>query len=326
MEYSLAMKKILFSSKYFPEKDRTLAFREIYADIASVEMEPYPDEPCFIDMEAGLLPNLEICKINISSHIARRTRTHVATETQDGLALIISVNSSARFDFQNAAPVEMHKGGLILLPSDSVHTVDSIHPGEVLVINCPQSHILRRVKNLARLFKKGLRTEQTPELMLLKNYVVTLLRTSEELSPELTQLASSQIMDLMVLLMGAKSDEAEVAGYRGLRAARMLAIKQDIQCYLTDDGLSINQVAKRLDISPQYIRALFRQEQTTFGDYVNAMRLEQAYRLLTNPLCRHMSISTIAYQLGFNNISWFNCLFKKQFGLTPTETRQLVNN
>lgn len=150
-----------------------------------------------------------------------------------------------------------------------------------------------------------------------------LVQMKQDLSPELASLASAQIHDLLTLLLGAKQDEMEIAKGRGLRAVRLKAVKSDILEHITDSELSISHVALRQGISPQYIRALFHSEQTTFADYVTGIRLEQAYRLLRSPLHMGCSISTLAFAMGFNNLSWFNRVFKQRFGLTPSDVRDL---
>lgn len=60
---------------------------------------------------------------------------------------------------------------------------------------------------------------------------------------------------------------------------------------------------------------------TSFSDYLNHIRLERAKDMLCNT--DHI-ISEIALDCGFQNVSYFNRLFKKQFNRTPKEIR--INN
>ena len=50
--------------------------------------------------------------------------------------------------------------------------------------------------------------------------------------------------------------------------------------------------------------------------FINIQRLNQATQLLNKT---DANISEIAYQVGFNDPSYFNKCFKKQFGCTPKE-------
>lgn len=57
----------------------------------------------------------------------------------------------------------------------------------------------------------------------------------------------------------------------------------------------------------------------TFIDCLNEIRIGQASRLIIDT---SQSISEIAYSCGFNNISYFNRVFKKQKACTPKEFRE----
>ena len=53
-------------------------------------------------------------------------------------------------------------------------------------------------------------------------------------------------------------------------------------------------------------------------EYLNQYRLNMAARQLT---ATDLPVTTIALESGFNNISYFNRVFKKYFGITPREFR-----
>ena len=57
---------------------------------------------------------------------------------------------------------------------------------------------------------------------------------------------------------------------------------------------------------------------TTFTNYLNDYRLTIAGRLL---LTTDDNILLISEKTGFNNLSYFNRLFKQQFHMTPREYR-----
>jgi len=57
----------------------------------------------------------------------------------------------------------------------------------------------------------------------------------------------------------------------------------------------------------------------TFINYLNNLRLNHAENLLINT---QVPILDISLQSGFNNISHFNHLFKREFGISPTQMRK----
>ena len=68
-----------------------------------------------------------------------------------------------------------------------------------------------------------------------------------------------------------------------------------------------------------YLGRLFKKETgMCIGDYINLRRLEIAKELLASTDDKIISISS---SVGFNNVTYFNRLFKKQTGLTPLQYR-----
>jgi hypothetical protein len=94
---------------------------------------------------------------------------------------------------------------------------------------------------------------------------------------------ATHILDLVALSVGAVWDAGAAAAERGVRAARILAIKADISNRLSDGDLSVSAVAARHGVTSRYVHKLFETEGATFSEFVLARRLELAHRLLTDP-------------------------------------------
>jgi AraC-like DNA-binding protein len=107
----------------------------------------------------------------------------------------------------------------------------------------------------------------------------------------------------------------------GAGCARLRAIKADIAKNLDRPGLSIGAVARRQDISPDYIGKLLRSENTSFTDFVLRQRLARAHRLLSDPQWHARPISAIASAAGFGDLSHFNHAFRRAYGETPSDVR-----
>src|SRR5690606_9266567 len=127
------------------------------------------------------------------------------------------------------------------------------------------------------------------------------------------------VQDLALMALGATREEAEVAAGRGVRVARLKAIKADIERHLTAPDLTADGVACRHGISPRYLRSLFENEGTSFGDFVATRRLALTHRLLSDPRNARSSIAGIAMSAGFGDLSWFNTRFRRAYGITPKD-------
>jgi AraC-like DNA-binding protein len=141
-------------------------------------------------------------------------------------------------------------------------------------------------------------------------------------TPELRRLAVTHVHDLTALALGASRDAAEIAKGRGLRAARLNAIKTDICASLDDPNLSLRTLAARHQVTPRYVQALFESEGATFSQFLLNARLARVHRSLRDPLQDARAIGTIAYEAGFGDLSYFNRAFRRRYGATPSDIRE----
>lgn len=166
---------------------------------------------------------------------------------------------------------------------------------------------------------RGTRTRQS--LRLLTSYLSTADEGLTFANPELRHLFVMRVYDLMALTFGATSDAAELAQNRGLRAARLSSIKSEIDARLGEGTLTVNGVAAAHGVTPRYVQLLFEREGTTFSEYLLAQRLIRTHRMLASPRFACRTIGTIAFEVGFNDLSYFNRSFRRRFGATPSDVR-----
>jgi AraC-like DNA-binding protein len=162
---------------------------------------------------------------------------------------------------------------------------------------------------------------QSQPLRLLVRYLGALRDEGALQTAELQSLAVTHVYDLFALALGATREAAEIANGRGLRAARLRAIKTDLAANLGRAGLSINAVAARHGVTPRYVQMLFETDGTTFSQFLLGQRLALAYRMLTGPRFADRTIGSIAFDVGFNDLSYFNRMFRRRFGATPSDAR-----
>jgi len=90
-----------------------------------------------------------------------------------------------------------------------------------------------------------------------------------------------------------------------------------------DKSVSLSEAAKLSNMTDVSFSRFFKTRTgITFIDSLTELRLGHASRMLIDTT---ESISEVAYNCGFNNISNFNRIFKKKKGCTPKEFRQSYN-
>ena len=92
--------------------------------------------------------------------------------------------------------------------------------------------------------------------------------------------------------------------------------------YITEhyrEGVTLRQVAADCHVNTSYLGQIFRKETgSAFTDYVNALRIQEAGRLLADPT---MKVYEIAEAVGFTDYHYFLKIFKKVTGKSPSEMR-----
>jgi AraC-like DNA-binding protein len=157
-------------------------------------------------------------------------------------------------------------------------------------------------------------------LKLLKRYV-GVLNDPSLACPVLRQPIVTHICDLAALALDAGRDCREIAKARGLSAARLHAIKADILAASGRPGLTLAALAVRHGVSPRYVQMLFEGEGLTFSQFLLDQRLNHAHRMLNDPRSAGRTITTIAYDSGFGDVSYFNRAFRRRYGESPSDVR-----
>jgi AraC-like DNA-binding protein len=83
--------------------------------------------------------------------------------------------------------------------------------------------------------------------------------------------------------------------------------------------ITISDLAEKFFISKSRLYEIFRKRTgTSLSSYMNTLRLQKAKALL---LTTQQNVIQIALDVGFQDISYFNRLFKKKYGASPREIR-----
>ena len=89
------------------------------------------------------------------------------------------------------------------------------------------------------------------------------------------------------------------------------------------EQITLDDIADSISVSKsECCRCFNRVLNLTPIEYVMRYRVYAAAGYLQNPSSDIPSMASIATQVGFNNISYFNKIFKRWFGCTPTEFRK----
>jgi AraC-like DNA-binding protein len=224
-------------------------------------------------------------------------------------------------------------------------------PGSLFIFAPKLVHCFKNIKNQTNkkkkakatiiLFKKeflGVSFLERKETVLLNKLLanseagIQIFNPSKELVALIKQLSFNQglksILDLLSILdYLSKSTEHKLLSTKWVKK----------YYYRLNDGL-INKLFKHIEVNfaselvfkealemsgmgtTSFSRYFKNKTEKTFTQYVNEIRIANAQKLLINS---DLKISYICFKCGFNNLTYFNRIFKKLNNITPREFRNL---
>jgi AraC-like DNA-binding protein len=283
-----------------------------------VSFKPIPDLACGIDFALHKFPDLGL----LSGTVQGVRHEHARRDSGDGdddFSFHMNLSGLSHVTSRRG-DTTLRGGDAMLLSYSASRTISRPDVVDHRVIRLPRALLVLQVRNIDDAVLCPI-PHGTGMLNLLRSYVDAVFNDPALAIPTMRQLITAQLCDLVAVTLGATRDATTVAQGRGIRAARLRAIKGDIEAHLATGNLSPGAVAKRQQISDSYIRKLFESEGTSFSQFVLDRRLERARRMLTNPALTSRSIASIAFDAGFGDLSYFNRAFKRCYGATPSEVR-----
>lgn len=138
---------------------------------------------------------------------------------------------------------------------------------------------------------------------------------------ECTKLVEMLYKSLMLAYESSQvRDRGSPAGLHIKTSFLTQCVKDYVEEYYSSN-IRLEQLAQLYFVNANYLRNLFkRQTGLNFTDYLNKFRIEKAVEMLRDPEKKMINISM---EVGFNNVTYFNKLFKRYKGVSPKKYRGL---
>lgn len=98
-------------------------------------------------------------------------------------------------------------------------------------------------------------------------------------------------------------------------------VRDAIDIHISESQFSIEQLANELSLSPTQLRRKIKAlSNQTIVEFIRLYRLEKAAQLLTQ---NAGNISEIAFNVGFDSLSYFSKVFQEIYGVSPSDFRDI---
>lgn len=133
-------------------------------------------------------------------------------------------------------------------------------------------------------------------------------------------LLSIKAMQMKAVDMDAKVFQAQKNGLPQYK--ELLGLMEQDKLYLQAD-LNLAKAGKLVGMSGHEVSGIINEHaHKNFNEFINHYRIQHAKQLLADESHAKFTISSIAYEAGFNSLSSFNSAFKKFEGMTPSAFRK----
>ncbi len=109
-----------------------------------------------------------------------------------------------------------------------------------------------------------------------------------------------------------------------MRKSKSVIIVDKIKEIINDkynEPIGVQEIAEELKISNNYLSAIFKQSTgISFTRYLTKVRLEKAKELIEDSL---LKIQDIAVMVGYEDQNYFSRVFRRQYGISPSEMREI---
>jgi AraC-like DNA-binding protein len=310
------MKTLRVTTEAFHGHDGIDAFREIFGrEILGIEIDPLDGHPLDINLTLRSLPGVALAAGTLSPMRNRHTSELL---NNDDVVLVVMQSGVGEVS-QYGRVATVNEGEAVLTANGAEATFIGRTATRVINLRLSRSVLSSHVADIDDLVARPIPRDNRA-LQLLVGYATMLNDQTELATPELRHMVATHLHGMAALLLGG---DGELGLHeQGLRAARLRSIKDHIRERIGHHDLTLADVARSQQISESYIRQLLAENGTTFTDYVLAGRLTRAHRMLIDPGYADRSISAVAFEAGFGDLSYFNRTFRRRYGATPSDVRQ----
>lgn len=216
---------------------------------------------------------------------------------------------------QRGRVAELKAGDMVLCSDDDSYRFDVARDHQILVVEMNRSVLESRVGNLDDMVATTISGKQATT-RLLHNFFLSLWREgASNFDESMGQSYASVLVEMLATSLHPQQQSVPFS--RNLLFERMKGV---VEAQLADSDLSPTSLASELGVSLRTLQSAVAEAGTTAVGYIAARRLARAaQRLAMEPA---ISVTQIAFSVGFADSAYFSRRFHDQFGLSPSEYRQ----
>jgi AraC family transcriptional regulator, positive regulator of tynA and feaB len=290
-------------------------WREAVCDaIIELDIEADSERPFSAHLDQGHCGPVDFSKINVTgSQKLVRSRAAIAHSGHDQFELVY-FNRCDGYLAHAGREVEIKSNQCVLIDGNRPYSLDMRGPSRNISVHIPAKWLAARLPSLDHAIAHPVDCNNPIGSALAS--LIGGMADQGAGSDQLDCMLVEQIVGTFCLALGPMN--AHGTHYSNRLFER---VRQTMQHLSHDQSLNAANLASELGISLRYLHAVFSQAGTTYGQELQACRLDSAARMLRDQRFRGTSINEIAYRAGYSEASHFSRRFKEAKGMTPAAYR-----
>ncbi|MGA7328953.1 MAG: helix-turn-helix domain-containing protein [Rhodomicrobium sp.] len=269
------------------------------------------------ELDHGCLADIDLILFENSPMEISHTKRHVASSNNDHLFICRQITGALSLE-QNARAITLRSGDFTLLDPMMPYSGHFATDSKLLVLKVPRRSLEARVGQVREVAATAMRTEDA-EHRLTSSFLNMLPEHAGQINLKAQEILYRQSLDLIALSLGKATNRTP--RFSSGQALMLFNVDSAVEARLTDPNLDGNTVAAAVGISVRYANSLLVQQNTSLTRLIRSKRLARCLDALQDPLQARRTVSEIAYSWGFSDMTHFGRVFKKAYGVLPSEIR-----
>ncbi len=298
-------------------------WREIIGNaFGALEIEARADRPFRGRFRYNVLSDLVLAEVSSANENARRTRRHIAGDSEEAYAFAFTRRGSIEVS-QFGKSIVAPEGTFTLLDLNSPYLLAHAEETDLVTLKVPAVMLRARIPSPARHVLEVYSTERGIARVS-RDLLLSLVAECASVPEVLAGAYAARVIDMFGMLVDASDANAEggsIAAGTVLQRCKSL-----VEARLSDASLDPSAVAAAAGVSLRYAQKVFAETGETISDYIRRRRLDLCRRELCDPSRASASVKSIALNCGFVSQAHFSTLYRRAYGVTPRAARKANRN
>jgi AraC-like DNA-binding protein len=297
---------------------------EFWNDTAAASFTPLVSDPVDVRNFSGRLSrtrlgDMTVAEVYSDAQTVRHSRLHVA-RSRVAMFFVHMMLEGESVSRQDGREAQLGPGDFTLCDTTRAYEILFKNPNRMFVVGIPETLLRRHIASPESVVAVPMSGNSGLSGLVSHFLRDFWMRCHEDLDPGVAPRVTRAILDLLASaytgIPEAQPDRSSLA------TAHRLRIINFIEAHLGDPDLTPMRVAEACKMTPRYLHHLFSNESETVARYILRRRLEECSRALALPAQGSRTVTSIAFDYGFNSPTHFGRVFRARYGATPREYRR----